>query len=464
MLGGISGGSATGSNGAFIPPGQDLVAAQLGNVATPMANTGISGENAVAATGDPAANAYLAAMGPANQYLFGGPFADQAIQGAQGAASSAQPLFNQIFGGSQLLNSGAEQGLPYAQQALANGFNPGYGQVVGGLESNPYYNTAIAGAQQGAQLSMSGANQLQGAGTGILQSGFDPQSALFNRGQQQTLDQSNAVNAMSGLAGTPYGASVSSNALGNYDINWQNQQLNRQTQAGAAASPLLQAAPQLAQTAGAMPTNTYESAMASILQGLNAQTSAGTQGGVGYNTILGGAGTGIQQAAGLGQGAVTGYGQNTAMPYNAGATVGQNAISGGTGLAGLGNNVFQGLPQNVIGDFLQYLGLGQSASQIAGNLQSQSFNQAVQGIGGVGSALGGANSLLGGGSSGGALGSLFGAGAGSTAGLTTSLADAAGIAPGLAVDAGGSALEAATVTPALDAAGSTFAAAAPLSI
>ncbi len=475
MIGGTGGGSATGSNGVFIPPGQPEVAAQLGQTIQPLVNAAANG-----GAGTPAASAYPMGQSFVSQFLTGqgqnqtyDNFANAALAGAQtGADYGTNTLFPQTTGASSQLNSAAGAGLPYAQQALQQGFNPAYSWATGMLANNPYYGQALQGAQQGAALGGAGANQLQGmagqvggAIPGLLQAGFDPQSALFNRGQQQSLDQSNAINAMSGLAGTPYGASVSANALGNYDINWQNQQLGREAQAtGAAGSAagqaanLYGAAPGLAQASAAMPGNAYTNQIGQILQGLNAQTAAGTQGGVGYSTILGGSGSGLQGAAGLGQGAAQGVTQNASMPYNTGSGIASNALSGLAQQTALGNQQYN-LPQNVIGDFLQYMGLGQSASQLAGQQQAQNFSQISQGIGGIGSALGGANSLFGGGSSGGLLGGLFGGGAAAPA-LTDA---AAGLGGGAALSAsGGAELGAA----ALGAGGGTdaLAAAAPLAL
>lgn len=194
---------------------------------------------------------------------------------------------------------------------------------------------AEAGAQQALQLGAVGGPALQQAGLGILNTGFDPQNALFNRTQQQVLDQSNVANAMAGLGGTPYGASTNANALSNFDINWQNNLLNRQTTAAGAASPLLQAAPAL-----------------------------------------------VQSTAGL--------------PYSTDATIGSNALQQLGQTINQGNNQYL-LPQQVLNDLQSYLQLGQSGSQLAGSLGQQGFNQTAQGLGGLISGLGGINSLTGGG-------------------------------------------------------------------
>lgn len=230
---------------------------------------------------------------------------------------------------------------------------------------------AEAGAQQALQLGAVGGPALQQAGLGILNTGFDPQNALFNRTQQQVLDQSNVANAMAGLGGTPYGASTNANALSNFDINWQNNLLNRQTTAAGAASPLLQAAPAL-----------------------------------------------VQSTAGL--------------PYSTDATIGGNALQQLGQTINQGNNQYL-LPQQVLGDLQSYLGLGQAASGLAGQLGQQGFNQTAQGLGGLISGLGGINSLTGGGITN-ALG--LGSGLGSAAGGSNIAGLVGGLTPGGLADLG----------------------------
>ncbi len=252
----------------------------------------------------------------------------------------------------------------------------------------------------------------------LLESGFDPRSALFNRTEGRLMDQTNAINAMSGVGSSPYGASVAANALGNFDIDWQNQQLARQAQAtgaagGAAntAAGLYGAAPGLASASAALPSNVYTGQIGQELSALDQRNKAGLTGAAGYGSLLGTSGQGLGQANALnlsGTGAQQMYG---AAPYNTQAGIGANALSGLTNLTQLGNNQFA-LPNQEIGNLMQYMGLGQNASQISGQLGNLGFQQTAQGLGG---ALSGANTLfgngglLGGSGSGGLLGGLGGA-------------------------------------------------------
>jgi len=107
-----------------------------------------------------------------------------------------------------------------------------------------------AGAQQGFYNAWNDiAGQVQPFGTAVgqqaqayipqaLAQGFDPQQALYNQKFQQQLDQSQAVNAQSGVAGTPYGAALTQQGNQNFDIAWQAQQLANQAQGAQTASNL----------------------------------------------------------------------------------------------------------------------------------------------------------------------------------------------------------------------------------
>jgi hypothetical protein len=446
-----SGGGTPGQPGTsqvFLPPGQPEAAGLFGSTLGPLANIAANG-----GAGTPAATAYPQGSSFVSNFLTGGtdpsqtPFNDlltRAFQPTYTAADyAAQSLYPRGIAQGDTLNALGEGAVGPAGQALNQGFDPAYGQAVSGMQNNPYYGQALAGAQQGATLGAAGADQLgqsasQVAGTvnPLIQSGFDPQSALFSRSRQQLMDQTNAVNAMSGVAGTPYGASVSANALGNFDTNWQNQQLARQTSAAGAAGQaadraglLSSMAPGIASSSAALPSNAYTGQIGQILSALGARNQGAASGLSNYSTGLADATSGFQggqNAAAQGAQYASQFG---AAPYNLGTGVASNALSGLTSNTNLGNNQYQ-LPQQVIGDLNQYMGLGQSAAQIGGNLQNQAFGQNAQAIGG---GLSAANQLFGGGGGGGlfsglgsglgtALGGGFGGAGGAGLGTAAELA------------------------------------------
>ncbi len=118
----------------------------------------------------------------------------------------------------------------YANQAFQSQFN------------NPYAGQALQGAQQAGQMATGAAGPAYGSGQNlinaqnqILQTSMDPQQALYNQLLQQTTDQTRAGEAARGLAMSPIGSQLESNALNQFNIAWQNQQLNRQI-AGANAA------------------------------------------------------------------------------------------------------------------------------------------------------------------------------------------------------------------------------------
>jgi hypothetical protein len=345
------------------------------------------------------------------------------------AGAGANPAYAQAaqIGAGQ---SGGFQGA--VQQLLGDIFNPNYQNAIGqgnaqagrlfGDAFSPQYDATVAAGNTAAGKQF-------GAGDAIRTQAFDPQNALYDRTYNRLSDQTGAGIANSGLANTPYGQSVRGNTLGNFNIDWQNQQLQRMMQGGQAAagldtsgiSQMLQ--PTQARTQAGIsdigaglsamlnPATAASSAAASdlgaagggltsalnaFLQPANAQnnalgvaTGAASQGFGGANTLLGQGSAGMNQYAGLPY-----QNLNTTQGNNFGAL--QNQVA-------LGNQAYA-LPQQVLNDLQSYLGLGQSASGLANNIGTTNFNQLAQGASGLGQLASG----LGSGGSGGGLGSLLG--------------------------------------------------------
>jgi len=134
-----------------------------------------------------------------------------------------------IVGGTQSLAQGAQ-----GAQGLAGQYAPVIASALGGPTG---YNPADTTAQ-GQQIAQS-ANQFQPYISQSLATGYDPQNALFQQQSQLLQDQTRAAEAAQGVAGTPYGAGVESNTMGNFDLNWLNQEQARQ-QAGAQTAGALQ--------------------------------------------------------------------------------------------------------------------------------------------------------------------------------------------------------------------------------
>lgn len=186
--------------------------------------------------------------------------------GTQQAPTPYQPQNQQ--GADQSFQQGAGA-LGQAGQSLYGSVAPAFQTATSNVINNPYYNQAQQGAQGAAQTATSQvAPQQLGAAQGLqalsnygnpaalqtLYNAYDPQKALYNQGYQQNLDQQNAIQSMSGTAGSPYGAGLTSQSAQNFNTNWQNQQLARQIAALGAFDTNLGAAGGAATTASNLGT------------------------------------------------------------------------------------------------------------------------------------------------------------------------------------------------------------------
>lgn len=297
--------------------------------------------------------------------------------GALGAGSSLYSMFNgtptqnvNVPTPYQFQNQGGADQNAYAGIGGLNAYNT-YGQFLPQAQQfaqNAANNPFAGGYQQGAgtagQMGMgAGMNAygtggaLQGQGmqalpdvSALLNMGFDPQNALYAKLQQQNQDQTNAQNSMSGVASTPYGAGLAAQSNQNFNLGWQNNQLARATQGAQGAGNLLN------QAGGAF------------------GQGAALQGG-GANTFL----------------------QGAQQPYNAYSAINQNAL-GALGQGGQFGQQASMLPQQQVGDYLQYLGAGtaqNNAGTSAANAQinqgNSVFNQQQQ----LGNNLGNSLSMMG---------------------------------------------------------------------
>ena len=143
---------------------------------------------------------------------------------------------NNLYGNAyqNAANSAGQQygNLASAQQGYGNTM-AGYGSQLGG-----YANQVAGIANQLAPLAnvyngQAGANygtqqQLLSAGQQVYQNSLDPQKALYNRSAQQLQDQTGATNSMYGLGSSAAGAGVANQAMSNFNIDWNAQQLQNQ--------------------------------------------------------------------------------------------------------------------------------------------------------------------------------------------------------------------------------------------
>lgn len=370
-----------------------------------------------------------------------GPTAAQAPQGYQpvnqaGADASFQ-------GGVNTLNSGAA--------ALQNQVVPSYAAITQGVANNPYYNTAqgyagltsgLAGntvapnqfaagqSQYGAGQSMSDmmakisgqdasgiglgvlnndlgqsgaignsgyldlARSILGtsmsAGQDILKQGFDPQGDLYNRNYQQQQDQQNAINAMNGVSGTPYGAGVSGDASRNFNLDWQNNMLNREATAANAYGGLINTGVSgyggvLGSSTGAQ--STLQGSGTGAYSGLiGAETGAVT-------SLAGGAGAAYKNASDLQTGGLQTLrtaGQEQNQTYLQQMQAMMDALNGQV----TGTNAAYGLTQQGIGDQGNYLNIGQTATGNAQNAVAANNKTNSDTASGIGSLIGSVASFI----------------------------------------------------------------------
>ena len=260
--------------------------------------------------------------------------------------------------------SGIGQGLVNDPNAQA--FQQGAG-TAGALGQN----AALGAYGAGAGLMGQGGN-LFGLGNQVANTAFDPQNALYNRTLQQTQDQVRAGEAARGIATTPYGAGLENQALNNFNIDWQNQQLQRQIAGGQAASGLY-----------------------------------GQGGGL------------VGQGAGLQAGAPGAYLQASGMPYATSQGIGSGQL-GTLGQLGQFGAAGAQIPQQQVQDYLSYLGWGSGQQGMGNQAQlglgkfnldqaNQGFNQQQTMFGDIGKLAGAGLSFLPGGNF---LSGIFGGGAG----------------------------------------------------
>jgi hypothetical protein len=280
--------------------------------------------------------------------------------GLQSADQQWQDLQNRNYGlySTTGLQQYGEQSLD-AQLANIRGYAPQL-QNAANQAGQGYTNagTALTGL---GNLDLATQKQLLGAGQNVYNMGLDPQNALYNRSVQQLQDQTGATNSMYGLGSSAAGAGVANQALSNFNIDWQNNQLSRALQGlqgygqaagvagqyGQAGADALTQAPQYTLMGATTP---YE--MAQNIAGAPAQY--GTQYGQYLQNNVYGPAQGIQNQAipymNYGQGA-------QAVPY-------QNAYNNAQAMGGA---AYQGISQ---------LGNNPQVQQSLGNAFSNYFSPA----------------------------------------------------------------------------------------
>jgi hypothetical protein len=258
--------------------------------------------------------------------------------------------------------------LPQLQQQTTNLINdPNAASAMSTANSSSAMGEAAGQQQMGVGQGLYGlASSLSPMASQIYQTAFDPQGQLYQQQYQQSQDAQNAMAAMYGVSSGPYGANLAAQNANNFNLQWGNNQLGRETQGASAISGL------------------------DALGGSLDQTGAGLQS-QGLNTY---------QTAGM-------------LPYVTSQGIYGNNLSALGSYAGAAGSAMQP-GASVDSGLSSYLGLGQSATQLNQQRQQMMYQQQAATMSGIGSLAGMALAPFTGGMSMG-MGSLFGGGVGNGA-------------------------------------------------
>ena len=219
-------------------------------------------------------------------------------QNQAGADSSYTSNLNSLTQGDQSTYNTAQ-----------TGFNDTYQNVL----NNPYYaqgqsqvNSAAGQQYASGTADVNNANTMNSLAPSIIASGFDPTSALYNNQLKSAQDAQSIASAQAGVAGSPFAAGMQGDATTNFNLNWQQQQAQKQQQAIAALGQLFGNSANLASTGAsqqmqgaAAPAQAYNANQSSIMTALQQLVSGTTGAGSQVNNDIGQYGNYLQ----IGQGA-----------------------------------------------------------------------------------------------------------------------------------------------------------------
>lgn len=279
----------------------------------------------------------------------------QMMQGAPASNVQRPPMFNMpnmdAAAGNAYTTNSSLAGMP---NVAANQL-PQYQQITSNQLNNPFGDQYLQGQQGAAQLGAGAAGSAYGMGnflTGIgsslypyanqiMQAGYDPQNALYGRTQQQLQEQTRASEAARGLGTSPFGAGLENKAMSDFNIDWQNNQLQRMATAGQSAQGLIGtgnqtigqgigmmgAAPGMLSTTSMMPYTAYNQIGQNQYNALNQNSAAGAQAQVApqqqFANWLSYLGTG-NQAGGVANNNFTGGLNQANSSFSQNQTMGQN--------------------------------------------------------------------------------------------------------------------------------------------
>lgn len=292
-----------------------------------------------------AANAVAPPPGP-----YGGSYTPPNLSGIANTTTNAtNSLQNPLGAYTGQINNQLQTGIPQLQQIGQNAI----GQIPGITGA---YQNASNYANAGANFAANNAQGLATAGQQVWNTALDPQQALYNRTLNQITQQDNAQQAARGLTMSPVGQELSNQATSNFNIDWQNQQLQRQlsglqglgsaygnaTNMGIAGSNLMNSAANNAGLAASAPLQIGSAATQAPLGLLNSaypllnagNAANAAQAGLGMQYMgLGQSGAGLGLNAAFGQAPYAANGLNSLGQL--GSQVGNGVANS---LSGIGNS------------------------------------------------------------------------------------------------------------------------------
>lgn len=308
-----------------------------------------------------------------------GPAQNLPGQVSSGAQPFVQNLMNNPF-------SGQSQDWASQLSGLGQGIS---GQDFGGMASLFGAGQNAMGMAPGVMQQAMGyapgiLNSAMGYGNQIMNTAFDPQNALHDLSAMQSRDNTNAINSMNGVAGTPFGAGLASQNSRDFENQWQNSQLQRQ----------------------ATGANSYNGLVGTGVNNYNGLISNGVNG---YGSLMGLGSNLMGQGSSLGNNAINSLYSTGNMPYS--TYMGQqNDALGGLGSLNSLTSGSMAPGQDVLQSLGNYMGFGNNASRTAMSGQNQGFLQGQttggnvgqtigSGLSGLGSLFGGNTGIAGGGAS-----------------------------------------------------------------
>ncbi len=139
-----------------------------------------------------------------------------------------------------------------------------YGTAAGAFGGNTFGNSGYnpADTVQAGNWMTGQAQAMSPYVTQMFNMGFDPQNEYYGRAAHNVEQQARASQGARGLQMTPYGAGLEDSAMGNFNLDWENQRLGRASQGLQAGGNLMgqinqgvQGGQNMAQSAGTWQSN-----------------------------------------------------------------------------------------------------------------------------------------------------------------------------------------------------------------